>query len=198
MTDYYDRCPACGGLVRRGDACKCCARKAQQATPAETPGLAAPPPQEHQATRPSRAVSLAKVLIYSSLVFFCLVIVVMLAGGVFGSIFGKETSTTLVPTTTIYAVDQVEVLSGLEVEKQSGYIIIHGKVRNAGIYPLEYVEVRGYAKTSSGGVVNTTTSYADSDVLAPGATATFSIYIDDPHNEASKARVEVASAYFQD
>lgn len=25
MTDFYDRCPGCGGLVRRGSACQRCA-----------------------------------------------------------------------------------------------------------------------------------------------------------------------------
>ncbi len=55
--------------------------------------------------------------------------------------------------------------------------------------------LRGPAETSAGAIVNTTTGCIGSDVLAPGATATFSIYVDDPNNEASRAVVAVESTY---
>lgn len=114
---------------------------------------------------------------------------------------GSSSPTTRATTTTsrtIAAIDQVELVPDtLEVTSNSiGYMVLTGKVVNRGRYPLVFVKVRGYALDASGATVNTDYSYIDSDVLAPGATATFTVYVSDPDDEGTRGRVTIEGAKF--
>jgi hypothetical protein len=94
----------------------------------------------------------------------------------------------------------VRIISdSVEVRHNSlGDLILTGKVKNSGTRALRSVKIRGYAYTESGAIVNTDYSYIDSDILAPKATATFSVYVADRDNEAKKGQVEIESARFVD
>lgn len=207
MTDYYDRCPECGGIMPRGGPCRHCAQAAKgpahtqrETLSTESPANQASPPHS-SVPRPPKSTSVAKIMILVPVIIFLLIAVTAIVWGTVGTLFGDDetVATAAVPTTTIYAVDQIEILSrSTKFSNEDGYIVIHGEVRNTGSLAVTYVALRGYAQESSGATVNTNTSYIDSDVLAPGGTATFSIYLDDPGNDARRARVEVESAYFQD
>ena len=106
---------------------------------------------------------------------------------------GRPTTTVRTPT------QQVELVSGtLQVSHERKYMRFTGKVKNTGTRALKFVKVRGYALTDRGATVNTDYAYIDSDILAPRATATFTIIIDDPHNEATRGRFEVMEARYAD
>ena len=105
---------------------------------------------------------------------------------------GRPTTTVRTPT------QQVELVSGTSVSYKGGYVKFTGKVKNTGTRALKFVKVRGYALTDRGATVNTDYAYIDSDILAPRATATFTIIIDDPHNEATRGRFEVMEARYAD
>ena len=104
------------------------------------------------------------------------------------------------PTTTVRSpTKQVELVSEtLQVSHERKYMRFTGKVKNTGTRALKFVKVRGYALTDRGATVNTDYAYIDSDILAPRATATFTIIIDDPHNEATRGRFEVMEARYAD
>lgn len=106
-------------------------------------------------------------------------------------------------TTTAKPIDaarQLRLVEGsLEVTHTGvGYLSLTGKIKNGGLSALRFVKVRGYALTESGATVNTDYSYIDSDVLAPGQTATYTIYVDDPDDEATRGRVVIEGASFDD
>jgi len=99
----------------------------------------------------------------------------------------------------VYAIDFVELVKdSLECEHDSiGNMIMTGKVTNNGPYQLTLVKIRGTTYTSANGKqLNTNYSYTASDVLNPGAISTFTIYVDDPKNEATYCQVTIEDAYF--
>jgi len=86
----------------------------------------------------------------------------------------------------------VIVRDSIAMERIGGEaVVVSGRVENAGDVPVRLVEVRATAVTQDGAVINTSTSYADSDVIAPGDTATFSVYIDDPEGLVADGRVRL-------
>jgi hypothetical protein len=98
----------------------------------------------------------------------------------------------------IYAKDQVQILDGWECSHDGiGNMIVEDKVKNTGPLPLRLVEIRATIYTQAGQQVNTYTGFVDSDVLEPGASSTFDVYVDDPQNEAKRCGVKVEDAYFQ-
>lgn len=116
---------------------------------------------------------------------------------------GTSSQTTYRRTTTtsvIRAVDQVHLVAGtLKVADTGvGDMELSGKVKNTGRYPLVFVKVRGYALDEDGKTINTDFSYIDSDILGPGGTATYTIYVSDPNEEGARGRVETDSARFDD
>ncbi len=107
---------------------------------------------------------------------------------------------TLKPTEEmVYAIDFVEMVKdSLECEHDSiGNMIMTGKITNTGPYQLTLVKIRGTTyKSANGKQLNTNSSYIDSDVLNPGAISTFTIYVDDPEDEATYCEVTIEDAYF--
>jgi len=100
---------------------------------------------------------------------------------------------------TIYAIDFVEIVKeSWKCDHDSiGNVIFTGKVKNIGVYQLTLVTVRGTIYTSeNGSQINTNVSYIDSDVLDPGTTSTFTIYVNDPEGEATHCQVGIEDAYF--
>jgi hypothetical protein len=98
------------------------------------------------------------------------------------------------PTAGLYIVKD-----SLQVHHNSiGYLVIEGKVGNRGSRPLKSVKLRAYALDDSDATVNTEFGYIHSDILAPGTTSTFEIFVDDPDAEATSGRVVVESAHFAD
>ncbi|MBN1876716.1 MAG: tetratricopeptide repeat protein [Anaerolineae bacterium] len=145
-------------------------------------------------------------LIWSIIVFSA---VIFLICRVLISLSSKQTPTpptyntprpTLKPTEqVIYAIDYVELVKdSLECEHDSiGNMIMTGKVTNNGPYQLTLVKIRGTTYTSANGKqLNTNYSYIASDVLNPGAISTFTVYVDDPENEATYCKVTIEDAYF--
>lgn len=100
---------------------------------------------------------------------------------------------------TILAINQVNIDKGKwSCEHDSiGNMIISGTVSNSSNYDLQFVELRGTVYTASGDVVNTNTSYIDSDILGAKSTSTFDIYVDDPDERATKCGVRVEDARFK-
>lgn len=101
---------------------------------------------------------------------------------------------------TIYAVDLVETTKDDWVcsHDGTGNAIIEGKVKNiSGEYDLEFVELRGTVFDESGNIINTNTSYIDSDILYSNSSSTFTIYIDDPSDKGSKCKVVIEDASFR-
>lgn len=77
-----------------------------------------------------------------------------------------------------------------------GNMIIEGTVKNTSSdFDLRSVQLRGTAYDRSGNVVNTNTSYIDSDILYKNSTSTFTIYVDDPQYRGTKCGVDVESAH---
>ena len=63
-----------------------------------------------------------------------------------------------------------------------GDMVFEGKAKNiSSVYDLQFVELRATVLTDSGEVVNTNTSYIDSDVLYANSSSTFTIYVSDPN-----------------
>jgi hypothetical protein len=102
-----------------------------------------------------------------------------------------ETAPSEWPNTTSTSVSPVVVLLDFTVTHSGDHLVLAGKVKNEGSAPLTFVEIRGTALAASGEIVNTNTAYIDSDVLAPGATATYTVYVDDPNREATQGRVQI-------
>lgn len=102
----------------------------------------------------------------------------------------------LAPLGTPVAGRFVEIQAGFSCESSSDYMVLTGKVKNTGSRMLRSVRLRAAALTENGEIVNTTTGYIDSDILAAGATSTFKIYVDDPDGEASQCRIAVQDASF--
>lgn len=78
-----------------------------------------------------------------------------------------------------------------------GNMIIDGKITNTSEYDLEFVEMRATIYTATGTIVNTNTGYIDSDILSSYASSTFTIYVDDPNNQATRCNLEVEDASFR-
>lgn len=77
-------------------------------------------------------------------------------------------------------------------------MIIEGKVINiSSTYDLQLVELRATIYDDSGKVINTNTGYIDSDILNSNSSSTFTVYVDDPHNEGERCKVEVEDAHFK-
>jgi hypothetical protein len=95
----------------------------------------------------------------------------------------------------IYAKDQIEIV---EKSGDSSYdwVKVTGKVENKSSYSLRFVELRITTFDKNGKQVNTNTGYIDSDKLGPYASSTFTIYVDDPTNEADTYKVAVEDALF--
>lgn len=73
-----------------------------------------------------------------------------------------------------------------------GNMIIEGKIKNvSSSLDFIYVELRGTAYTSNNEIINTNTSYIDSDILGANSSATFTIYLADPNNQATRCRVSI-------
>ncbi len=98
---------------------------------------------------------------------------------------------------TVYAKDQVKVESYTYRHDSIGNVIVSGKIKNTSSqYTIKLVELRATAFDSGQQQINTNTSYADSDQLPPGQTATFDIYVDDPNSRTKSVKVVVEDAYF--
>lgn len=64
--------------------------------------------------------------------------------------------------------------SNIEIEHNSSYTVVTGKVTNTGSTTYTFVKIKGAFKTSSGSTVDTDWTYAvGSEGLAPGESATF-------------------------
>lgn len=137
------------------------------------------------------------------------VVVVLVVIGAIGMIIGavrdggtsdRSTPMTFSSTTTVLdPAKQVVLVDGtLKVKQHNsiGCMELTGKVKNKGRVALQFVKVRGYALTDSGATVNTHYGYIDSDILAPGGTATYKIFVDDPNHEATHGRVVIEGARF--
>lgn len=97
-------------------------------------------------------------------------------------------------TTTAHATRPTTVpvkLMGTEGYREGGYEIVTGKVWNDGTTSVRGVLMRATILSADGKVVNTDTAYIDSDVLAPGASATFTVMVADPNKEATRYNVRV-------
>lgn len=108
------------------------------------------------------------------------------AGGS-GSTTGGSTSS---------ARSQVDIVEFSCSHDSIGNMIITGTIQNTGTQMLRFVQLRGTAVTADLQTVNTHTSYAASDRIEPGAQSTFTVYVDDPGNRATKCRIAVEDADF--
>jgi len=71
-----------------------------------------------------------------------------------------------------------------------GALLITGEVvNNSTTVTYKYVKIRAYVYDSDGNEIGTEYSYLSSDQLAPGATSTFSIYVDCNVSKADKYKV---------
>jgi hypothetical protein len=107
----------------------------------------------------------------------------------------------VVPTTprAVHATDLVEIQDWTCLVGRN-YMIFKGIVRNTSkTSSLRFVQVRGTLISDDGSIINTNTSYTDSDILFPNATSTFEVYVDVPSQEVglhSNCRIRVESARF--
>jgi hypothetical protein len=93
----------------------------------------------------------------------------------------------------------VKFQGDLYCDDSYGIMEIQGTVKNTGTADLDYVTIRGNVLDQSGSVYNTNTTFLDSDVLAAGATSTFTMYLNSPGWAIDKNRcsASVESASFK-
>lgn len=180
MTPQNKKCPYCGELINP-DAiiCRFCNRQLHIPENLNEPKI----------TRPTNNNSKGLLILT--------ILVVILLCPFFSSLLLDNKNLT---TTTGYksAKDSVELIDGFSCHHDSiGNMIIEGSVINIGNQDLTFVELRAKALTSSDQVVNTNTGFIDSDVLYAGSTSTYSIYVDDPNDTASRCEISIEDAYFK-
>jgi hypothetical protein len=125
------------------------------------------------------SVWLVLLIIFSSLCFLFFIIPRIIGGN----------STYRAPTSVPI---KLEISDDFKCRHDSiGNMIITGSVKNLSNKDLRFVELRGTALNSSGEIINTDTSYTDSDILYSGASSTFTIYVDDPSNQGTNCKVKV-------
>jgi len=99
--------------------------------------------------------------------------------------------------TTINAEEYVQIQSDWTCTNGYGYTTFNGTVKNTSSeYDLRLIELRGTIYQKDGTtVINTNTSYVDSDIVNKGQTSTFSIMVTNPkYSEDGKCRIAVENA----
>jgi len=124
-----------------------------------------------------------------------ILIVAGLIGGIyllkscFSSTSGiSSTSNNNLPVTTIRDNVKIQPGSSYEIITSIGSVLVTGEVKNISDETYKYVKIRSIVYDSAGNQIGTNYSYLDSDVLPPGATSTFSVYVD--CNTAQVAKVK--------
>jgi hypothetical protein len=95
------------------------------------------------------------------------------------------------------AMDFVEIVPGWTCNRDSGFMVFNGNVRNSsGQYNLKFVELRATVYQADGSALNTGTGHVDSDILNLDQTSTFHMLVEDPAGEGKKCGLAVENAYF--
>ena len=171
-------CPYCAEPIRReAVVCRFCGRNVR--TGALPVPVVAPLMQPSEPPKKFRKLTLYLV--------GAVVIASLICCGLFNRTPGTESPSTTDRTATRTpsrrtAKSNVEIMDGWTHRylDSLGDWLIEGKIKNVGTRSLRFVEIRGTIKDKNGKEVGTNTSYMDSDILAPGATSGFSVYVSDP------------------
>lgn len=70
-----------------------------------------------------------------------------------------------------------------------GSVLIEGTITNISNQTIRYVKLRGVVADANGNQIGTDWTYADSDIIPPGGSSTFDLYIDCDTSLAKQAGV---------